>query len=49
MASLHLDPGTFKALAVNPGGTLELFNKHVDRKKLVFDLAFRNAEQIENR
>ena len=40
MASLHLDPGTFKALDANPGGTLEVFNKYVDRIKLVFDLAF---------
>ena len=49
MASLHLDPGTLKALATNPGGTLELFSKHVDRTKPVFDLAFRKAEQVENR
>ena len=44
MASLHLDPGTFKTLDANPGGTLELFNKYVDRIKLVFDLAFCKAD-----
>ena len=44
MASLHLDPGTFKALDANPGGTLEVFNKYVDRIKLVFDLAFLKAD-----
>ena len=44
MASLHLDPGTFKALDANPGETLELFNKYVDPIKLVFDLAFRKAD-----
>ena len=44
MVSLHLDPGTFKALDAKPGGTLELFNKYVDRIKLVFDLAFRKAD-----
>ena len=54
MASLHLDPGTFKTLDANPGGTLELFNKYVDCIKLVFDLAFCKADatssqQIEKR
>ena len=44
MASLRLDPGTFKALDANPGGTLELFNKYVDSIKLVFDLAFLKAD-----
>ena len=44
MASLRLDPGTFKALDANPGGTLEVFNKYVDRIKLVFDLAFLKAD-----
>ena len=42
MASLHLDPGTFKALDANPGGSL--FNKYVDPIKLVFDLAFCKAD-----
>ena len=44
MASLNLDPGAFKALDANPGGTLELFNKYVERIKLVFDLTFRKAD-----
>jgi len=44
MASLNLDPGVFKAIDANPGGTLELFNKYVERIRLVFDLAFRKAD-----
>ena len=44
MVTLHLDPGTSKALGANPGETLELFNKYVDCIKLVFDLAFRKAD-----
>ena len=44
MASLNLDPGNFKAIDANPGGTLELFNKYVERMRLIFDLAFRKAD-----
>ena len=44
MASLNLDPGTFKALDANPGGILELFNKYADHIKLIFDLAFCEAD-----
>lgn len=43
MTFSHLDPGTFKALDTNPGETLGLFNKYVDRIKLIIDLAFRKA------
>ena len=46
MATPNLDPGVFKALDANPGGTLELFQKYVDRFKLIFDLAFRKADGI---
>ena len=42
--SLSLDPGTFKALDANPGGTLELFDKYVQRIKLIFELAFQKAD-----
>ena len=42
--SFFLDPGTFKALDANPGGTLELFDKYVQRIKLIFELAFRKAD-----
>ena len=37
---LSLDPGIFKALDANPGGTLELFDKYVQHIKLIFELAF---------
>ena len=43
--SFSLDPGTFKALDANPGGTLELFDKYVQRIKLIFELAFRKADR----
>jgi len=42
--AFNLDPGVFKALDANPGGTLELFTKYVERIMLVFDLAFRKAD-----
>ena len=42
--SLNFDPGTFKSLDANPGGTLELLSKYVDRIKLIFDLAFCKAD-----
>ena len=42
--SFSSDPGTFKVLDVNPGGTLELFDKYVQRMKLIFELAFRKAD-----
>ena len=45
IASLNLDPGTFKALDASPGGTLESFNKYVDHIKLIFDLAFCKADE----
>ena len=42
--SFYLDPGTFKALDANPGGTLELSDKYVQRIKLIFELAFQKAD-----
>ena len=39
-----MTPGTFKSLDANPGGTLELLSKYVDRIKLIFDLAFRKGD-----
>ena len=42
--SLNFDSGTFKSLDANPGGTLDLLSKYVDRIKLIFDLAFRKAD-----
>ena len=42
--SLSLDPGIFKALDANPGRTPELFDKYVQRIKLIFELAFRKAD-----
>ena len=44
MATLNLDPGEFKALDANPGGTLERFTKYVERIELIFDLAFRKSD-----
>ena len=44
MASMNFDPGLFRALDANPGGTLEAFNKYEERMKLVFELAFRKAD-----
>ena len=44
MAALNFDPGTFKALDANPGGTLELFNKYIETMELIFELAFRKAD-----
>jgi len=44
MASLNLDPGEFRALDANPGGTLERFTKYVERVELIFDLAFRKSD-----
>ena len=41
---MNFDPGQFKVLDTNPGGTLESFNKYVDRMKLIFDLAFRKSD-----
>ena len=43
--SLSLDPGTFRALDANPGGTLELSEKYVQRIKLIFELAFQKADR----
>ena len=42
--SLSLDPGIFKALDANPGGTLELFDKYVQHMKLIFELAFQKTD-----
>ena len=42
--SLSLDPGIFKALDANPGGTLELFDKYVQRIKLIIELPFQKAD-----
>ena len=44
MASFNLDPGSFKSLDANPGGTLELFTKYVEKMQLVFELAFRKVD-----
>ena len=41
---MNFDIQPFKALDTNPGGTLESFNKYVDRIKLIFDLAFRKSD-----
>ena len=41
---MNFDPGPFKVLDTNPGGTLECFNKYVERMKLIFDLAFRKSD-----
>ena len=41
---MNFDPGLFKVLDTNPGGTLESLNKYVDRMKLIFDLAFRKSD-----
>ena len=41
---MNFDTEQFKVLDTNPGGTLELFNRYVDRIKLVFDLAFRDND-----
>ena len=41
---MNFDTEQFKVLDTNPGGTLESFNKYVDRIKLVFELAFRNND-----
>jgi len=38
----YISFGVFKASDTNPGGTLELFTKYVERIK--FDLAFRKAD-----
>ena len=43
MASMSFDPGVFKCLDANPGGTLELFNKYTKRMSLVFELVFSKA------
>ena len=37
---MSFDPGVFKCLDANPGGTLELFNKYTERMSLVFEPAF---------
>ena len=41
---MNFDPGPFKVLDTNPGGTLESLNRYVDRMKLVFDLDFRKQD-----
>ena len=41
---MNFDPGVFKCLDANPGGTLELFNKYTERMSLMFELAFRKAD-----
>ena len=41
---MNFDTEQFKSLDTNPGGTLEAFNKYVDRIKLIFNLAFRKTE-----
>ena len=44
MAGLNFDPGTFKALDANPGGTLELFDRYIETMELIFELAFRKSD-----
>ena len=41
---MNFDPGVFKSLGVNPGGTLELFDKYIDTIELIFELAFRKSD-----
>ena len=38
-SAMNFDPGVFKSLDTNPGGTLELFDKYID----TFELAFCKA------
>ena len=44
MAGMNFDPGLFKSLDANPGGTLELFEKYIERMSLIYELAFRKAD-----
>ena len=44
MASMNFEPGAFKCLDANPGGTLELFNKYTQRMSFVFEFAFRKSD-----
>ena len=40
--NLNMEP--FHTLDVDPGGTLQRFNRYVDRMKLLFDLVFRKSD-----
>ena len=44
MAAMNFDPGVFKSMNANPGGTLELFEKYIERMSLIYKLAFRKAD-----
>ena len=41
---MNFDPGCFKSLDANPGGTLELFDKYTERMSLIYELAFRKSD-----
>ena len=41
---MNFDPGLFKSIDANPGGTLELFEKYIERMALIYELAFRKAD-----
>ena len=43
---MNFDPGVFKSLGTNPGGTLELLDKHIHTIELIFELAFRKSDGI---
>ena len=41
---MNFDPGLFKSIDANPCGTLELFEKYIERMALIYELAFRKAD-----
>ena len=43
-SAMNFDPGVFKSLDANPGGTLELFDQYIDTIELIFELAFRKSD-----
>ena len=43
-SAMNFDPGVFKSLDTNPGGTLKLSDKYIDRIELIFGLAFRKSD-----
>ena len=44
MAGSGINLESFKAVDANPGATLQLFNRYVDRLSLLFELVFRKAD-----
>ena len=39
MVRINFDPGFFKTVDANPGGTLQLFEKYVNGMSLIFELS----------